>query len=308
MEKEVKIWIVYIFICIVWGTTWSVIKIGLTQYPPLLFASVRFSIGFLFLGLFLRNRDFASTRSKQFWILVIVVALFAYALPTALTYYAQLVVPSSLASVLFSTFPLWVTLATKMYLPSEYVTKYQVLGIVIGLLGIFLILHPVDFRIAQSTSTAMIAILVSAFVQVIPLIAARKLAREYTSISYNFFAMGIASVVLFALSSAFHEQGRLSLSPLGILSLLYLGIFATAIAFVGYFWLTAYVSPVILSLSAFITPLIAILIGTALFDEPWSANDTIGTIAILTGLLLTIFKKNSSLSFDDRTLTQSHKT
>ncbi|MCX7983289.1 MAG: DMT family transporter [Bacteroidetes bacterium] len=295
MDTVPKTWGLYALICIIWGTSWGFVKIGLEHFPPFTFAGLRFIIALLCVFPLLKKKHFLPINEPQFWYCVTIVSFFAYTLPISLLYFGQRIVPSALASVLFSTFPLWVTIATYLFLPNEKIDSFQVIGVFTCFIGVVALFNPKRIVYSNEHLLGMLAILTSAVLQTIPLIVARKSCSTYNSFGYNTLSMGIAAIVLLSIGFSLNELRFVTFSMAGLIALLYLGIFGTAISFVGYFWLITYLPPLVLSLTAFITPLIAIVVGIFLLDEYWSLELTIGTIAILLGIFLTLFGKRYSV-------------
>ncbi len=282
----------YSIICIIWGSTWGIVKIGLDYFPPFLFASLRFIIAAVALSVILGKAVFQFPRNKTFWYIVFILSIFAFALPLTFIYFGQSFIPSALASVLFATFPFWVTIASMVFLKNEALTWYQYIGLILGFSGALMLFEVTSIDISNSHFLGMLAILLSAVMQSLPLIVVRKHGFHFDSIHFNFYAMFIAGLILFPFSIMFDNYEYIDIRFSGVISVLFLGVFGTAATFVIYFWLTKHISPFVLSLSAFITPLIAIFIGVAFLEEIWNRSMTIGSSAILLGVLLGITNKS----------------
>ena len=153
MSLRLKVITGFTVICLLWGSSWAAVKIGLETIPPLLALGFRFTIASIILGIIAAWNRFAIPRTKKFWVLVFLMVTTSFTIPFVLIYWAQLQVDSGLASVLFATYPFWVALVSHFLLPQERITPLRIIGIVIGFLGIVLIFHG-DSRMPRSVHSA----------------------------------------------------------------------------------------------------------------------------------------------------------
>lgn len=105
----------------------------------------------------------------------------------------------------------------------------------------------------------------------------------YVSVTVQMICGGVF-LVLGAL--VFEHWSDFVVSTESIGSIIYLAVFGSVVAFLGYYWLLARTRAVTVSLIAFITPLVAIFIGVLFFSENLSLLIAFGTVLILSGILL----------------------
>ena len=102
-----KAYLAWLATCIVWGTTYLAIRIGVTELPPMLFAGLRWLLSGSLIFAFLKFRKFSSPKAGDFKHLAIVgIALLGVA--NGLVVIAEQWVPSGLTALLLSTLPFWV--------------------------------------------------------------------------------------------------------------------------------------------------------------------------------------------------------
>ena len=108
---------------LIWGTTWAAITIALRGIPPFTGVALRFGIAAILLlaYAYLKGIPLAAANSRDRW-LRILHALFTFCASYGVVFRAEQWVPSSLASVLFATFPLMVAVLANFVLPSERMT------------------------------------------------------------------------------------------------------------------------------------------------------------------------------------------
>jgi drug/metabolite transporter (DMT)-like permease len=214
-----------------------------------------------------------------------------------LIYWAQIQVSSGLAAVLFATYPFWVAIYSHFFLPNERITFARIIGLIIGFLGVVFIFNNGFSEVNMKTYIGMIVIIIGSIIQAYGLVAIRKYGGNYHPVILNFWPMFFSILPLFVASYVFEDYSCVMLTNKSIGSILYLSIFCTVVTFVIYFWLIKHVEAVILSLSAFITPIIAVLIGVVFINEKLTGNLYIGSLLVLIGVasatigdLITLFR------------------
>jgi drug/metabolite transporter (DMT)-like permease len=105
----------YALLCLIWGSTWLAIKVGLVGVPPFLGAGLRFLLSMLLVGLVLaaRRKRFQLTRDDKGCVLSL--GLLVFWLDYAAVYWAETHISSGLTAILFSTMPLMTSLLSAYY-------------------------------------------------------------------------------------------------------------------------------------------------------------------------------------------------
>jgi len=284
MSKRNKIVVSFIIICFAWGSSWAAVKLTIETVPVLLSLGLRFSIASCILGLIIVIKGLSIPADKNFWKLVMILCSTSFTVPIILIYWAQMKVNSGLASVLFASFPFWVTIISHKLLPKERITIVRIAGMIIGFIGIILIFKNSILNIEIYQAICMIAIIVGASIQASGLIALRKYGEQIHPVMLNFWSMFISAIILFSISIVIEDYSKTVFDYKTVGSLIYLAIFCTVFAFVLYYWLVKHVEVVILSLSAFITPVIAVVIGVVFMGEELTSNLYAGSSLVLIGV------------------------
>jgi drug/metabolite transporter (DMT)-like permease len=284
MSLRLKVLLGFAVICLIWGSSWAAVKIDIESIPPLLSLGIRFTLASIILGLIVFMKRLTVPREKKFWMLVLIMFSTSFTVPFVLIYWAQLKVGSGLASVLFATYPFWVAIVSHFLLPSEKITPARIIGIVIGFLGVIFIFNNGFSDVSIRMFYGMAAIIVGSIIQAFGLVYLRRLGENAHPVTLNFCSMSLSALPLFVASFIFEDYSNLFFNASTIGSLLYLSIFCTVITFVIYFWLVKHVEVVILSLSAFITPVMAVVIGIILLGEKITDDVYIGSTLVLIGV------------------------
>jgi drug/metabolite transporter (DMT)-like permease len=284
MSLRLKIYLGFVLICLLWGSSWAAVKIGLQGIPPFLSLSLRFSIASIILGMVVFAQRLSVPTDKTFWKLVLLLCVTSFTIPFALIYWGQIRVDSGLASVLFATYPLWVAILSHFFLPNEKITLLKIVGMILGFLGVVYIFNDGFFNVNNTVLVGMFAIVISAIIQAFGLVAIRRWGAAVHPVTLNLWPMAISILPLFIVSVLTEDYSTIVINGSSIGSLLYLALFCTVITFVIYFWLVKYVEVVILSLSAFITPVLAIIIGGFVVGENITSRIIAGSLIVLVGV------------------------
>ena len=271
-------------ICILWGSSWAAVRIGLGSIPPILSLAIRFSLASIILGVIAGYRRLAIPSSRQFWKLAIILCASGFTIPFILIYWAQMRIDSGLASVLFATYPLWVALLSYFMLPGERITIAKAAGTILGVAGVIVIFHDSFSEWNAHSLGGTAGIIVAAIIQAYSLVALRKLGEQFHPVTTNLWSMLLSVGPLLLASLAVEHYSNLSFDVKAVGSLVFLAVFCTVCTFVIYFWLVKHVQVVILSFSALITPIIAIVIGVLFLDEHFTTSDLGGSLLVLAGV------------------------
>jgi drug/metabolite transporter (DMT)-like permease len=286
MEKErVRIWVAFVIVCTVWGSTWMTIKIGLESIPPFFAAGVRFVIAAVLLFLIIRLRGVALPFDRNAWRVYLALGIPGYAIPFALVYWGQQYIPSALSSILFAAFPFWVAMFSHVLLTDAKLDFYKIGGIVVGFAGLLVIFARDVHWSGIEGLWGMCAVLLSTALGGFSLVVVKKYGMSISPFSLNFVAMGMTAILLLGLSVMVEKGADVVWNTPAIASVLYLAVISSVLTFVVYFWLLKKVEAVYLSLTTFVSPIIAILLGATFMGERMATTVYIGAGLVLSGIL-----------------------
>lgn len=276
----------YIAICTIWGSTWLVIKVGLETLTPLLSAGLRFAVAAAVLYGIIKARKIEipwdAERAKFF----LIVSLTSFSFPFALVYWGEQHVSSGLTSILFAVFPFCVAIMSVLMLPKERLTAAKTSGITLGFAGIVVIFSN-DIRFGTETIQlfGMAAIVLSAFIQAFSAVFIKKNGHDVSPFVVSFVPMAFAGMFLTLAGVAAEDLSGIQFTPTAIFSILFLAVFGSVTTFVSYFWLLKRVQVVLLSLTSFVTPIIAVILGVIILNENVSSQLFVGSSLVLLGIL-----------------------
>ncbi len=213
--------------------------------------------------------------------------LYMYGISYALIYLAEQYITSALTSVLFASFPLFVALLSMGILRTEQLTRATWLGLAAGFIGIVVISYDSLQVSNQLFLGSLLALGGSAAAAYGMLLHKKYFADENILVSAT-IQMTLGGIPLIIWALAFDSWPATVFSARSIGSIIYLAVLGSVVAFVAYYWLLRRTRAVVVSLIAFITPLVGVFIGVGLFSEAFTALTVVGTALILGGVVLAI--------------------
>ncbi|MBN1638662.1 MAG: DMT family transporter [Ignavibacteriales bacterium] len=284
-SNSIKIFIGYIGISIIWGSTWLAIKFGLYSFTPFFSIGLRFFLASILIFIFMKFRgmtlqlDFLSLK------LYLVLTFFSFVIPFGLVYWAEQYIDTGLASILFAVYPFFIIVFSYFLLPNEEIGKLKIIGVTLGFIGIIIIFAE-DFSIDFSHDfLGMLFVILSAILQALIAVTIKKFGQHLNPITMNFLPLLSSGIILILIGYFLEDRNYWKFDLNGILSVSYLATFGTLVAFTTYYWLLKRMNIVILSFSSLITPIVAIILGWLILSEKFSIYDIIGSCVVLIGIL-----------------------
>jgi drug/metabolite transporter (DMT)-like permease len=279
--------ILFALICLIWGSTWLAIKVGLDGVPPFLGAGLRFLLATLLVGLVLAARRKPLRLSHDDKVCVFSLGLLVFWIDYAAVYWAETRISSGLTAILFSTMPLMTSLMSAYWMRSEMLSTRKIAGILVGVLGTALLFWPHE-RLGVQESLGMLAALGGCLCAAINLVTMKKHGRHSDPFVLNFFGMGLGAACLLAMSASIETWRDVVWSRSNVLALVYLSVFGSVIAFSTYYYLIKKMDATIVSLSTLIIPIVALILGRVFLDETVTPMAVAGIATILAGVAVAI--------------------
>ncbi|MCB2231068.1 EamA family transporter [bacterium] len=282
---------VYVLLCLIWGSTWIAIKIGLSAAPPLQTASLRFMLAVSILTAIVILRKYPYPDGWRTWVKVGYPGVWMYGIHYALIYFAQLHISSSLTAVLFASFPFFVAILSTLRLHETPVTRLGWCGIAVGFGGVVLISYE-QLATSGDLFLGTVLALAATYAAAHGLVLHKKYHARENIVVTSSIQMLFGGVPVLIAALLFESWSDFHVSAESVGSIVYLAVMGTVVAFLSYYWLLARMTAVSASLTAFITPLVAIFIGVLFFAESLSIPIIAGATLILSGVALSIERPN----------------
>ena len=274
------------FLTFIWGTTWAAITISLRGIPPFTGVALRFAIAAVLLIVYARLMGIplapVDRREKR---LRVFHALLTFCGSYGVVFWAEQWVPSGLASVLFATFPLLVAAMAHFALPKERMTMPVLAGSVLGLAGIAVIFAE-DFDLLGGAMVAVgsVVMLISPVVAAVVSVTVKRWGAGMHPVSFNAVAMVYAAGIM-GVVAVITERDRPVAFDFGpVAAMVYMAVAGTAITFPLYFWLLEHMEARQVALIGYGTPVVALLLGVFMMNEPITAHILIGSAMVVVGV------------------------
>ena len=291
-RKTILIVLAFFAIYVIWGSTYLLNKIAVGELPPFFLASFRFITAgiiifaiakFMKLNLAITRKQLINCVFAGFLFLVYGNGVFVWSLKY---------VDSGFAALEASTQPLFVLLLMRL-IDNKEMKANALIGICLGIIGMYILVSQKELVTQEGSLLGMFMILTcvlswsygSVFVS-----KADLPANYFVSTAYQMISAGI----LLAMSSLVY--GETWISPLDWSSsvkwsMLLLSVFGSVVAFTSFSYLLKMVSPEKVSTSAYVNPVIAILLGWYILDEAISLQTMIAACILLTGVYFITTKR-----------------
>jgi len=284
-----SVFIVFLILSAIWGSTWLFIKIGLEDLPPLTFAGARFVIAAALLFAVVVVRRVPFPRGRRDWVLMAATGLLSFTLNYGLLFWGEQHVSSGLAALLQATIPVFGFGIAHYYLPGERITVIKIVGVLLGVAGVGVIFSDqVSFHgpLALLGSAAIVlGALAAAYANV--LVKARGGHLDPAVLAFGQMAFGLVPLLIGGVATE-GNPASLNWTPRAWFALIYLAVVGSALAFMLYYWLVRNMDVTKTMMIALVTPLLAVTLGMLVLNEDLTWRIVTGGAAILCGVGLII--------------------
>lgn len=255
-------------VCIIWGTTYLALRIAVLHFPPFLFTALRQTIaGLLLIGMVMAIAK-PLWPSRDHIIRQAIGGFFMISLGNGLVAWAEMHIPSGIAAIICSIMPVMVILINLSINRAERPTVPIFLGVLIGLVGIIMIFSE---HVAEFSKSEYLLGIVMTVLAVLSWAAGSIWIKKYPSDTNPFVNAGLqlffGGLFLFPVSLVFDDLSLVKWSAEAFYSLLYLIAFGSIIAYASYMYALKKLPMTIVSLYAYVNPLVAVVLGWLILDE-----------------------------------------
>jgi drug/metabolite transporter (DMT)-like permease len=283
------IWAGMICIYIAWGSTYLAMRFAIQTMPPFSMAAARFLIAGGLLYGWQRLSGVAAPTRRQ-WRSALIVGLFLLLGGNGLVVWSEQRVPSGIAALMVGSTPLWMVLIDGLRqrrLPSGRVA----LGILIGLVGMAVLVGPSQLTGLHGDIDPVGAALLTlaALSWAAGSLYSRKADLPQSPFLYNGMEMLCGGGALLLLGSFTGEWSLVHLASISSASWLgfaYLVVFGSLIGFSTYTWLLRSAPTTLVSTYAYVNPIVAVIIGNLLAQEPLTPRVLLAAAVIVGGVVL----------------------
>ena len=273
----------YIALGIVWGCSFIFIKLGLEFLTPFGVAFGRCALGALALLIYLKFKGMSLVRNRKMIGHLWVVALLLNVIPGIFFAWAETEVTSILAGIINAVTPLMTLIAIIVVSRNEPPTKPQVIGLLIGFLGVLTVLGAWK-GLGDNPLWAILVLLAAvtcygfSFPYSRRYILPAQLAPEVmaaTQVSLG----AITLLPLFLIDGIAKDEYRIG----PVLAMIALGVFGSGFAYIWNFTIMRAAGSAIASSVTYVTPVVAVVVGLIFLQEKLHWYEPVGAVVVLFG-------------------------
>ena len=288
MKKDLLIpYIALGAICIIWGTTYLVLRIAVLHFPPFLFVTIRqLSAGILLVGFMLLTGK-ASWPDRNHIVRQAIAGFFMISMGNGLVAWAEVLIPSGVAAIICSLMPVMVILINLSVNKEEKPTVPIFAGVLLGLVGIIMIFyeHLVEFsKVEYQVGIFLIFIAVISWAG--GSVWLKKRGAEGNAFLNAGMQMFFGGIWLIPGALLFDDLSAVHWSAEALYSFIYLILVGSVIAYACYSYVLRKLPMTIVSLYAYVNPIVAVILGWIVLSEKLNVKIGIAIAITVAGIYL----------------------
>ena len=281
-------WFAWIAVCLIWGTTYLGIRVSLETMPPMLMAGLRWTFAGGALAAYM------ATRGERFpprseWGSALLLGFLMLVLGNGGVVWAEMYVPSGLAAVVVASSPFWMAGVEGLRRDGERLTWNTVIGLLVGFSGIVALIWP-ELTHGGASGRAfiygMIALQVACLGWAIGSSYSKRHGRQENIFSATAAQMLAGGAMMLLLGTARGEWSALAFSTRSTTAFIYLSTIGAIGGFVAYTYALRHLPVSLVSLYAYINPIIAVALGVAVLGEPFTSRMALAAALVFGGVAI----------------------
>jgi drug/metabolite transporter (DMT)-like permease len=289
--------IVWAVLCLIWGSTWIFIKVGLADLPPITFASARFILSTIIVFVVIKINRIPLPRSGAEWRLLALTGFLQFGLNYSSVFWSEQYITSGLAAVLQASIVVFGLVLAWIFLPNERITAQKIVAVVVGILGVtvvFLDQLKVENWMAFLGCVGIVGGSYCA-AQASILVKARGAGLHPASMLFGQMISALPFIIGYSLVVEGNPM-TFRWSWLAIICVIYLSLVGTIAAFWLYYWLLSRIESTKAMMISLVTPLLAVMIGSITLGEHLPPQTFLGGMMIIGSIALIVFRRRTNKS------------
>jgi drug/metabolite transporter (DMT)-like permease len=281
------VWIAFLTLGVLWGSSYLWIKIGLETLPPLTLIAGRLLFGALFLATVVAMARERLPREPRMYGHLLVMSIVNIVLPFILIAVGEQSIDSALASILNATVPLSVIVLAPLFLPDERITIGKILGLALGFAGVMVLVAPDLVNLSHADLTGELMMVGSSLCYGIGNVYAKRNVHGLRPMIPALFQVSFAALIVVPLALLIDRPfGRVNPAPEAIAAMAWLGILGSGVAYLCYFTLLQRWGATRTSMVSYVLPVVGIALGALFIGEAVTLVRVGGTALIIAGIAL----------------------
>ena len=283
-----RAWIAWTAVCLIWGTTYLFIKIALETIPPFLLGGLRYVTGGLLLAGLLAARG-RPLPARTDWGRLAVLGFFMLMLGNGGVVWGEQYISSGLTAVLIGTSPFWMVSIDALFPGGQRLTWRQWIGLAIGFAGIVLLVWP-DITQGgaggRGFAIGVIAVQIACAGWAVGSSYTRRHVVAADVLGAAALQMLFGGLFMLVAGTLIGEWADLSVNTRTGVSLVYLTLFGSVVAFAAYSYALQHLDIAVVSLYTYVNPIIAVWLGVLVLGEPFDMRMVLAAAVIVVGILI----------------------
>ena len=273
-----------ILLSFIWASAFFNIKIATYSYGPVTIAFLRIFFGAIPVVLLCYFKKIKIEAFSKDWYWFAIIGLVNLAIPFFLIAYGVQKVQSNLAAILMATTPLSATLLAHLFIKNEKINLIKTFGILVGFSGVVFLFSD-NILINEYNFISAILILCGSTCYVVGGLLTLKISdKKNENVTASILIWG--SILLLPISLALEQPWNLTPRLDSTLSLIYLGVFSTGIAWLLRFHILVHNGLVFQAQVAYLIPIFGVILGFLILNEEITPKVIISLIAVIIGIYI----------------------
>ena len=291
-------WFAWIAVCLIWGTTYLGIRISLETMPPMLMGGLRWTVAGGLLAAYMLARG-EGLPGASGWRNAVVLGFLMLVLGNGGVVLAERTVPSGLTAVVVASSPFWMAGVEAFRKDGERMTRRTATGFVLGFLGIIVLIWP---ELSRGRAGGQGFVLGVIFLQIACLgwsigsSYSKRHGRRENVFSATAAQMLAGGVMMLALGTVRGEWGSLAFSTRTAVAFGYLSTIGAIGGFVAYTYALRHLPLSLVSLYAYVNPVIAVALGVAVLGEPFTSRMALAAALVFGGVAIVRAPRGSTVA------------
>ena len=278
-------------LALIWASAFFNIKIATYSYGPLTIAFLRIFFGAIPVILLCYLKKIKIEAFSKDWYWFAAIGIINLVIPFFLIAYGVQKVQSNLAAILMASTPLSAAALAHFFTKNEKINIIKIIGILVGFSGIVFLFSDNILINENNILSALLILFGSCFYVIGGLLTLKISNKENENVTASILIWG--TLVLLPVSLFFEQPWNLTPRLDSTISLIYLGIFATGIAWLLRFYILKHNGLVFQAQVAYLIPIFGVILGFLILKEEITSKIIIAMIAVIIGIY--IVKKGSKI-------------
>ena len=269
------------------GGTYLVAKLALQEFDPFSLACLRFLISGIVFVLILKIIDKLVLPERKDWPLFLWMALLGGPLNQGFFLFGIRFTYAAHGPLLYATTPM-IVLCLSSAAGLERINVKKGIGVILGFLGVLLVLFDREISFGSQTLFGDALVFIAVILWGLCTLANKKLVKSYPPVQVSGLALSVGGLMFLPVGiPSLISQDYARVSATGILSVLYLALLTSVVAYLVWSWALVRMDSTKVAIYSNLQPIVAALLGWFFLGETITLNFMIGTAIVIGGVILT---------------------